>query len=84
MIKHISASRADRLQRYGYTAYRGEQIAIGKLKPQEFLEALKTSLYGVGAGLYLTSLSLVLLATSPKYLLPSVAIIDRSEDDGDM
>ena len=79
MIKRISVSKADRLQRYGYTAYRGEQIVIGKLKPREFLEALKTSLCGVGAGLYITSLSLVLFVTSPKYLLPSVALIERDE-----
>lgn len=82
MIKHISVSKADRLQRYGYTAYRGEQIVIGKLKPREFLEALKTSLCGVGAGLYLMSFSLVLFVMSPKYLFPSVAVIERGDGNG--
>ena len=80
MIKRISAIRADRLERYGYVAYRGKRILVGKLKPREFLEALKTSLCGVGAGLYLMSLSLVLFIISPKYLLPSVAIIERGQE----
>lgn len=79
MIKHISASGADRLERYGYVVYRGKRILLGKPRVKNLLEDAKTGLYGIGFGVYLLSLSPIILISSLQYLLPSVALIERDE-----